>query len=564
MAFDKTDRWVILRLRNDGEVAWLEYADSRGRQRRPHGELRGDDPDWPQRVLSRPLLDTLEMRPGIRVPADLDQLLDEAIATLPERYGPHANGPVPLPIFFAPLPTAVGLWVRPPWEEHMLNELWPGFDGNRVEAVRLARQRWTQRPRFRLPLRLLAIGPLADAVLANLRDKDWYQSSAETQQFGLQFKTVPVEEVVAALRATPYDVVVCEDSSAAEVWYAAGRLPQPALSRPRLVIQLSKPYFFPERSSLPAGLSLLRLPVPAIDQIAQFIKDFVYGIIHDYPLHEALKAAKRDAVQKHISDPRLPYEARLIADPASNNNLRLSEALAGLQEETFTISQTAARGDLPVFFSRMGADAPPQMRIQLINAFAPHEAVKKSLDETNSLKFSFLREDQGLVPLANAEAAKAQAKASADSIKAALGDFFNNPDYVEAMRKYQERRVDVALEALNEMSVYLPVVPDYTLKQGERYRLRVHIGQRADGSLVVGDVPPLDPLLPETEARGYNLEVAVFEKDLPCLGRACSRSTCRCSAARRRSTLICALRAAGRLSCASAFITRTTCCNRSC
>lgn len=41
-----------------------------------------------------------------------------------------------------------------------------------------------------------------------LRDRDWYLRDAETRQFGIQFTNVQVEEAAAALRATPYDLVI--------------------------------------------------------------------------------------------------------------------------------------------------------------------------------------------------------------------------------------------------------------------------------------------------------------------------------------------------------------------
>src|SRR6185369_11843804 len=57
-----------------------------------------------------------------------------------------------------------------------------------------------------------------------------------------------------------------------------------------------------------------------------------------------------------------------------------------------------------------------------------------------------------------------------------------------------------------------------TLEAGALYRLRVHIGNRLPESLVVGPQPPLDPLLPKTDALGYALEVVVQAKDFAIVG----------------------------------------------
>ena len=46
-----------------------------------------------------------------------------------------------------------------------------------------------------------------------------------------------------------------------------------------------------------------------------------------------------------------------------------------------------------------------------------------------------------------------------------------------------------------------------------QYHLRVQIGRRSQASLVQGDVPPLDPLLPEPDDSGHVLHVAVCGLD---------------------------------------------------
>jgi hypothetical protein len=76
-----------------------------------------------------------------------------------------------------------------------------------------------------------------------------------------------------------------------------------------------------------------------------------------------------------------------------------------------------------------------------------------------------------------------------------------------------ERRVDVAMERLGAGDVFDPVDPEQALQPGQAYRLRVHVGARLPASLVVGEVPPIDPLLPAPDDEGgHELDVVVFPK----------------------------------------------------
>src|ERR1044071_8762319 len=109
-----------------------------------------DVPGW----LLRPILRTPSSLFHIRIPTDFDELLNEAIAALPMRYGAHANNRVPLPLFIArptPLTGAASEADAPEWSINYLREAvaWEDLlsvDRDKVEVVRLARQRWTARP----------------------------------------------------------------------------------------------------------------------------------------------------------------------------------------------------------------------------------------------------------------------------------------------------------------------------------------------------------------------------------------------------------------------------------
>ncbi|HEX8209733.1 MAG TPA: hypothetical protein VF584_06060 [Longimicrobium sp.] len=75
------------------------------------------------------------------------------------------------------------------------------------------------------------------------------------------------------------------------------------------------------------------------------------------------------------------------------------------------------------------------------------------------------------------------------------------------------RRVDIGIERLGGRDVFEGIDPEQALQPGQAYRLRVHVGTPLPASLVVGEVPPIDGLLPAPDdGRGHELDVVVFPK----------------------------------------------------
>jgi len=64
---------------------------------------------------------------------------------------------------------------------------------------------------------------------------------------------------------------------------------------------------------------------------------------------------------------------------------------------------------------------------------------------------------------------------------------------------------------------YQPVDQLKPLRPLETYQVTLFIGHPSSESVMLGAPPPIDPLLPETERDGYELEVAFFEKDFELL-----------------------------------------------
>jgi hypothetical protein len=114
-----------------------------------------------------------------------------------------------------------------------------------------------------------------------------------------------------------------------------------------------------------------------------------------------------------------------------------------------------------------------------------------------------------------ASAAEALDTASMEHAKigATAASIISLPEDTEAIEKHQERHVDIAIQEVDSQPPYQAVLPTRPLVPGDRYRIRLKIGHREADSVMIGDVPPIDPLLPPTTSEGYELEVALFEKD---------------------------------------------------
>ncbi|NOT58754.1 MAG: hypothetical protein HOP19_00860 [Acidobacteria bacterium] len=512
MEIQMLDHWVRLSVRLLFDILWVSYEDDTG----THRELpsHADSPGADYSATSSTLLPWPAGLPPypIYVPQDLETLLQQAVASLPSfRPGPHAIGSVPLPIFVegpAELP-------HHPWATlvEQLPQIAPYLP--RLQTVYLTPKKPIARPAFRLPLRVLAVGGRCDAALEYMKSADWYANDPVVKTHGLQFETVEPQQMAKALRAEMREVVMIEDTEVADLLKAASRLPQPVLTRPRLVIVLSTGVSQPStaRLNLPPGMALLWIKDGGLSAVESFIKEFLYNLIHNYPLHEALKAAAQSV--KVFS----PSELQLFANPQSNHYLRLSDALTQLQQETLTLNQTVARGNLEAFFRRMGKDVSQKTRTIVAEALEEREAIQQAATVTREINIEFGQETTSLVPLAYAEALVSKARASQQKIRARLSPLMNSTAFLDAVEKHQARRVDVALERLiPEAMTYTAVAPKRRLVKGARYRLRVHIGLPSEDSLMIGETPPLDPLLPEPEGdKGHTLDVVVFEKDFTLL-----------------------------------------------
>jgi len=139
----------------------------------------------------------------------------------------------------------------------------------------------------------------------------------------------------------------------------------PLEDRPRLIIVLSseeaQPLQAPE-PFCPPGVSFLWVPA-LLSLGGEFLQAFLYGLIHDLPLHEALKSALRTLNAQQAG-------AFLVTDPQGNHDLRLLDALAELRKEGILLDATIGAPDMEGFLDRWGAQLGATVSQELRAAFA--------------------------------------------------------------------------------------------------------------------------------------------------------------------------------------------------
>lgn len=491
------NRWLILRLRFSGPFVRCQYSDSLGRARRLAWDWRVLPPlgIWPPPAGTEPFF-------------EFSDLANSILKGLPTtRWGTDPNDKAPLAVF---VDVPVDL-LTPDLEEQFF--AWPGFNPDRIQVVQLSRGKSIQRPPFQLPLNVLAVGEQSPLALSRLEESSWYVNFAEVREFGLRINTAK-EFSRTELSKNASDVLIAE----ADPLVFAGLRDLPEALRPRLVIVLDKNFQRPLDVQVPTGIAVLRLPdVSFGPNVAKFIRSFTYGILHDFPLHEAVKSAFLEISPL--------FKPLLIADPMSNQGLRIVDALSAIRRQNEKLEVTLPELDFDAFFSRLTNLSDPHLQKRLpalqnrVYGLTPTwktmlSQMRSRASNARSLPAYFTHESDSLVPMANFNAEFAQLVSQQPSVHEVVEQIVGDTDMAELLRAHQQRFVDVALARLQTEPVLEPLTRFESLQKDRSYQLRVHVGNRLPDSLVVGPTPPLDPILPETQdTRGHLLEIAVQGKD---------------------------------------------------
>jgi hypothetical protein len=289
-----------------------------------------------------------------------------------------------------------------------------------------------------------------------------------------------------------------------------GRAGIPPSNRPRLVTVLDTPGVrrgwtnFWDGLRLPTGVALLWLPLRSAEEFGRVVKELLYAIIHD--LHGVMRQ-----LEVSMPDPFRDF-LRVVADPVSVQSLRISDALEVLVDELTDLEDSDYPGDLDQFVKRIQTTAAPgtvRRLEKLAQLVLPMNVLFENAKSVQ--RADFTHEAIGLAPLARVLFHKAESDRIRSRVREELRLLARDPEAQRMFDVYQDRRVDVALRRLEPSWFRSPyVLAEQTLRRATRYGLRVQIGRRLHTSLVQGDVPPMDPLLPPDDAKGHVLHVAVY------------------------------------------------------
>lgn len=385
------------------------------------------------------------------------------------------------------------------------------IDPDRIQLVVLAREAWARRSPFQLPLRVLASGVLAAESVAALQQQHWWRGV--TAQFGLQMEVGEWVSNLGGLRIP--DIVIAEHTDG--MWEAIRELSLP--ERPRLIVLLRPP----DIGEIPTlefvdGTSCLILGFQQMEEFSRFMTEFLLGVIHDLPLHEAVKAALRNR-QIGGDDSVL-----LVSDPEANHDLRLIDALTSIWSEGAALEAEFGwmREKLPAgsVFSPAGELMKEQIKERVFLG-QPHletmqETLSTAVDLAAKTRADFGQETEGLQPMAHTGEALESTRAGAQALRDSLTSIARDAVVVQTLREEQDRRVDIGVERVNAYGLAKDVGKHSSLALNRRYRLRVHIGNLLPGSVMSGEVPSINLLLPDDES-GHDLEIAVQPKDFTLL-----------------------------------------------
>jgi len=370
-----------------------------------------------------------------------------------------------------------------------------------------------------LPVRIWGVGgPEVGQTLESVQQR-WYYNDPNVREFGLRVEGwSPNESELLRLNFAP-DIIVSGDSHALPL---TRLLAQFEKVWPRLIVFLREKggYDFPDPYLIARGVAVADVPIRSSTDGGDNLGLFLEELVHDWPLHNAINLLRRDRFSKELDDYksghgegwwRLP---RVYADPVSNQSLRLSSALPAVRQAAAAVHPFAQKTDVPRFARMLGEIAGAESAEKLQTLLSRSQTAGEAYRAAELHDIEFVQEGLGLHPMAKLAAASEQLSREGGVLAQDLTESLKDPAIQNALEKIQERKVDARLFHRRPDGTAFPVVHSEALQPEAGLRLTVHIGQRADGSLVIGDVPALDPLLPPLpDEETHELEIVVFPKD---------------------------------------------------
>lgn len=251
---------------------------------------------------------------------------------------------------------------------------------------------------------------------------------------------------------------------------------------------------------------------------AEDVRLLVEEIVHNQPLHEAM----RNLIERRFQGERGPVDLpMLFANPTTNESLRLSSVAEVVEREVAPLRSAAHPGDLKGLRARLARHASPEELAPLFDLLEQTERQAEPFRQMRSRALDFSGEGRGMVPMAELVAASAALTETRKKQAAALSKSIKQGRLADVLEQELERKVDARLLGFTPDGTTYPMTSRDGVAHGQRVRLAVHVGQRGVDSLVIGDTPALDPLLPPLRGQpSHTLKIVVFPKDFRLLSKA--------------------------------------------
>ncbi len=501
MNYPDTRKWIKMTLFRRGNAVIIGYEDGLGNK-----AIDEKDTDS-STFASSQVFRNAEFRMSKQVPGFILAVLNEPPLTHFTRDGEKI---IPLPIFID-APDFFDLYI---FEigyfeysmERLLKELFPIL--RKVNNTQLVFHLPEISPKtFQLPFTIHYSGSNPEVLDQLVQDQYWYNNE-NMKAYGFKINSYPGHRI-----PEDSDILVLQDSTAETL------LDSPLWNykvRPLLLVIID-PY--PHLNFRDIHKSLAKLKCPCLhlsfDSLTgsmTFLKEFVYCIIHDFPFHEALHYSREKLGKEFF------FRTMLYASPLSNHNLRMHKALESFQKKFENYTKLASPGNTENFLRKFDL-APEKVKFDIKDAISKMGTDSPSfLEDMSTFTGNFNGESTGLAPLADREADFDNHKTRSTRSISSLDSLVNDKDAFSWLKEKQERKVDITLEAFGEFLLFRPIDPRLPLLPNTDYRLNVSIGQRSPNSLIKGDIPAIDPLLPDpNDAKGHEIEVVVFAKDFTLL-----------------------------------------------
>lgn len=369
-------------------------------------------------------------------------------------------------------------------------------------------------PHVYLPLKVACAQGIATPLVSNT----WYLANATIKTYALQIESssASLPDVLDA------DVTIGDASNIDERTLA--RWLRSDETNGKLRILVNAPPALEVVGRHVRGAATISVRQDFADPV-NVVRDLLDEIIHDKPLHLAVAFARRhaDALPNHASvvDQIRAWRngPRLYADPEVNEWFRLSKTLPYVSKiagRPFALSQGA---QLSEFIGRLGNLTSRSTAKQFQTHVSELDRASAELRSAFETGIHFDRESTGLLRIASVLAAHDALERSESANLAAVQALLQDEQVADALQHSQGRKVDAQMFFLSGQGVPHPVDRTSPLMPGSLVRLAVHIGQRGKDSLIVGEPPTLDPLLPPLENElQHQIDFVVFPKDFSLLG----------------------------------------------